>query len=59
MKSSTAFITIHPGEVLRDELEMRGIKQKDFATTIGMPASVLNYIVQGKLSETADIAILL
>lgn len=59
MKSATAFITVHPGDVLRDELEMRGIKQKDFATTIGMPASVLNDIVQGKRSVTPDIAILL
>ena len=59
MKSVTAYTTVHPGEVLRDELDMRGIKQKDFATTIGMPASVLNDIVQGKRSVTPDIAILL
>ena len=59
MKSATAFITVHPGEVLRDELEMRGIKQKDFAATLGMPASVLNDIIQGKRSVTPDIAILL
>ena len=59
MKLSTALVTIHPGEVLRNELEMRGIKQKDFATTVGMPASVLNDIVQGKRSITPEIAILL
>lgn len=59
MESTTSFTTIHPGEVLRDELEIRGIKQKDFAVTIGMPASVLNDIIKGKRSVTPEIAILL
>lgn len=59
MKPITAFTTVHPGEILSDELDMRGIKQKDFASTIGMPASVLNNIIKGKRSVTPDIAILL
>lgn len=59
MKSQSAFTTIHPGDVLREELDARGIKQKDFASTISMPASVLNDIVKGKRSVTPDIAILL
>ena len=59
MKPITAFTTVHPGEILSDELDMRGIKQKDFASTIGMPASVLNDIIKGKRSVTPDIAILL
>ena len=44
---------------MKDELDTRGVKQKDFAATIGMPASVLNDIVNGKRSVTPDIAILL
>ena len=59
MKSQSAFTTIHPGDVLREELDARGIKQKDFASTISMPASVLNDIVKGKRSVTPDVAILL
>lgn len=58
MSKTTTFSTVHPGEVLKDELEIRGVKQKDFAATIGMPASVLNDIVNGKRSVTPDIAIL-
>lgn len=44
---------------MRDELEARGVKQKDFASTIGMPAPVLNDIINGKRGVTPDIAILL
>lgn len=59
MSKNVTYSTVHPGEVLKDELEARGVKQKDFAATIGMPASVLNDIVNGKRSVTPDIAILL
>ena len=59
MKAQNQYTTIHPGEILRDELDAREIKQKDFATTLGMPASVLNQLIQGKRSITPDIAVLL
>lgn len=53
------YSTIHPGVILGQELEKRGIRQKDFASTIGMPSSVLNSLIKGKRSFTPDIAILL
>lgn len=59
MKQKDTFTTVHPGEILREELDARGVKQKDFAATIGMPAPVLNDLVNGKRSVTPDIAILL
>lgn len=59
MSKIITYSTVHPGEVLKDELETRGVKQKDFAATIGMPASVLNDVINGKRSVTPDIAILL
>ena len=59
MAKHVTFSTIHPGEVLKNELETRGVRQKDFASTIGMPASVLNDIVNSKRSVTPDIALLL
>lgn len=49
----------HPGEILKDELEARGIKQKDFVKEIGLPATVLNELIKGKRSITVDTAILL
>ena len=39
---------IHPGEMLRDELEARGMSQKKFAGLIGMPYTEFNEIVNGK-----------
>lgn len=49
----------HPGEILKDELEVRGIKQKDFAKEIGLSVTVLNELIKGKRSVTADTAVLL
>ncbi len=51
-----AFVSTHPGEILRAWLEDVDIKQKDFAITIGMPASRLNELIKGKRSMTEDIA---
>lgn len=59
MKAKDTYTTVHPGEILREELESRGVKQKEFAATIGMPAPVLNDLVNGKRNFTPDIAILL
>lgn len=59
MRQDNGYSTIHPGRVLKEELDKRDLKQKDFASTIGMPASVLNDIIREKRSVTPDIAILL
>ena len=41
-------IAIHPGEMIKDEIEYRGISQKALAAEIGLPASVLNEVLNGK-----------
>lgn len=48
---------IHPGEMLRDELEARGMSQKKFAGLIGMPYTAFNEIVNGKRPITTDTAL--
>ena len=48
-----------PGEVLKDELDARGINQKDFAVEIGIQKTMLNEIIKGKRPITADLAVLL
>lgn len=50
-------VATHPGNVLKSELQARGITQKDFAKTLGMPAPNLNEIVKGKRNITKDIAL--
>ena len=49
------FYATHPGEVLKDELEARGISQRKFAESIGMTYSVLNELLNGRrpLSTTS------
>ena len=48
---------IHPGEILKDELEARGISQRKFAQTIGVSYSVFNEVVNGKRPITTEYAL--
>lgn len=59
MKQTTTYLTIHPGAVLKEELEAKGLSNKEFASTLGMPTSVLSDLINGKRNFTPDIAILL
>lgn len=47
---------IHPGEMLKDELQARGISQRKFATIIGVSYSVLNEVLNGKRPITTEYA---
>lgn len=46
----------HPGEILREELRERGIKQKDFAQMIGVASSHLNEFIKGKRDISDSLA---
>lgn len=50
-------VATHPGSILKQELQSRGIKQKDFAAIIGMPAPNLNELIKGKRNITEGIAL--
>ena len=52
-----AFAT-HPGEVLKDEIEARGITQRQLADSIGLTYSVVNEILNGRRSLTAKTALM-
>jgi len=58
-KRITGFRAVHPGETLGEELKERGIKQKDFAKTIGIQPSHLNELIKGKRSFTTAFAMAL
>jgi len=49
---------IHPGEMIKDEIEFRGLSQKALAAEIGVPASVLNEVLNGKRAVTTEYALL-
>ena len=53
------FIPTHPGEVLKDELEYRGISQRKLAAQIGVPYSQLNEVLNAKRQLTTQYALLI
>ena len=49
----------HPGEIIKDELEYRGISQRHLASEIGVPASQLNEVLNAKRPLSAEMALLI
>ena len=49
---------IHPGELLKDEVESRGLIQKSLAEQMGIPYTALNDILNSRRSLTATTAML-
>ena len=48
----------HPGEVLKDEIEERGITQRQLAENMGLTYSVVNEILNGRRPLTAKTALM-
>ncbi|RYE36954.1 MAG: addiction module antidote protein, HigA family, partial [Sphingobacteriales bacterium] len=59
IKQLTPAMAIHPGEILKDELEARDIKQKDFAELIGIAPTQLNEVLKGKRSLNTELSLLI
>jgi len=49
---------IHPGEVLKDEIEYRGISQGKLAAQMGMSYKVLNHILNERRPLTTQTAMM-
>jgi len=50
-------IPTHPGEILKEELEARGLSMNQFAKELHVPTGRISQIVTGKRSVTPDTAI--
>jgi addiction module HigA family antidote len=48
---------VHPGEVLKEELDARGVSPTELARRIDVPANRVSQIVAGKRMVTADTAL--
>ena len=48
---------VHPGEILEETLEVRGMKKLDFAQRCGLSDKTVNQIINGKAHVTPDIAL--
>lgn len=49
----------HPGVILKEELESRGIKQKQFAKLLNIPYTELNEILNAKRPVSTDFALMM
>lgn len=53
------FMPTHPGEVIKDEIEYRGISQRMLAAEIGVSYTQLNEVLNGKRPLNTEMAILI
>ncbi len=53
------FEPTHPGEVVKDEIEYRGISQRQLANEIGVSSSLLNEVLNGKRAMNTQLALLI
>ena len=51
------YIPTHPGEVLKEEIEYRGLSQKELARQMGLSYTMLNEILNAKRPVTETIAL--
>lgn len=56
---ATPFIAVHPGEIIKEELEYRGISQRKLAKEIGISYSQFNEILNGKRALNSEVALLI
>lgn len=49
----------HPGEVIKDEIEYRGISQRALAMQIGVSYTQLNEVLNGKRPLNTEMALLI
>ncbi|MEG0560677.1 MAG: HigA family addiction module antitoxin [Muribaculaceae bacterium] len=49
---------VHPGEMIKDEIEYRGISQKKLAAQTGISYTVLNEVLNGKRPVSTEYALL-
>lgn len=59
MKKLEPYIPTHPGEVIKDEIEYRGISQRSLAQKIGVSYTQLNEILNGKRNLNTETAMLI
>jgi addiction module HigA family antidote len=53
------FRPVHPGELLKDELEYRHLSQRSVAKQLGLSYTAFNEILNGKRPVTTDFAMIM
>lgn len=57
LNEMTPYRAVHPGEIIGEELKERKVSQRDLSAQMGISASVLSEIVNGKRAVNVDFAI--
>ena len=57
MICSKNFIAIPPGETIREQLENRGMTQKEFAQRMDMSEKHISNLINGKVELTIEMAL--
>ena len=50
-------LAVPPGETIREQLETRGMSQKDFASRMGLSEKHISHLLNGKVELTQDVAL--
>jgi len=56
-KNPVPFMAVHPGMMIKPELEERGISQKQFASMLGVQASHLSEVLNNKRALSTELAV--
>ena len=56
-ETPSPFMTVHPGMMIKPELEERGISQKEFAKMLGAQPSHLSEVLNGKRALSTELAV--
>lgn len=55
----TPYYLTHPGEIIKDEIEVRGITQRQLSEVTGIAYSVVNEVLNAKRPVTVEYALLI
>ena len=53
-----SFYPVHPGEVIKEEMEARNISQREFARQVNVSYTALNELLNGKRSVSPTTALM-
>ena len=56
MRATNGMPPVHPGEILRDEMDERGLSSDALAQGLGIPANLVTAILNGQRGLTQDTA---
>jgi HTH-type transcriptional regulator/antitoxin HigA len=57
MLHSKSVVTVPPGATIREQLDTRGMNQKEFAKRMGMTEKHISHLINGKVELTQEVAL--